>query len=631
MPRRSLLLPRPDPAKRTPLWLQRLRAKDLLQIARQIPDFPIVLETVRECLDDDLDVPATACACWRRFNRARFASQTRRGEIPSPFTSELIFEFTAAHLYEWDEPKRSDLQPAGSIASELMLEPLLRGDVPRQTGSIRKPWAGWKTACGITGMPPRTVEEMAERLRLLGDMTPSEICGPMAAFLAELEEAGRAVRIELPGTHEPQRWILAEEASQYRAAFPERSSGDHGGAGGDRAPVPADSCPGRAGRSECAVPDRVGRGGRAAGALVRARQGRADRRAPMPRAESRWAERANLTEMRRATVAVRRRESIAVLPEVFADFLLRRQHVHPATRVRGAGAVEAVLEQLQGYAAPALLWESELLPRRIKDYRPAWLDEVLARGTWFWRAEGAGREETRVAFFSREFPGPFAACGPGGRAAGSREPDSRFAGPARGEFHGRPGQALGPRAVAGAGSAAGFDASRAGDERPVRPGPRAAPTRRCRRFPSARACTRASFSIRPRASRAIAAVPEGRWWRLRNATSRARRPRLFGGRRCFWTATACSRARSWRSSRRRPRGHSSRRCFRARNGAGRYAGATSSKGFRACSMHRSRRRPSSLGRPRSLEGRGRLGAGRKQRILLTQSGTRRAVPCRRHA
>ncbi len=50
-------MPRPDPAKRTPLWLQRLRAKDLLQVARQFPDFPIVLETFRECLDDDLDLP----------------------------------------------------------------------------------------------------------------------------------------------------------------------------------------------------------------------------------------------------------------------------------------------------------------------------------------------------------------------------------------------------------------------------------------------------------------------------------------------------------------------------------------------------------------------------------------------
>ena len=54
---RALLMPRPDPSKRTPLWLQRLRAKDLLQVVRKMPDFPIVVETYRECLVDDLDLP----------------------------------------------------------------------------------------------------------------------------------------------------------------------------------------------------------------------------------------------------------------------------------------------------------------------------------------------------------------------------------------------------------------------------------------------------------------------------------------------------------------------------------------------------------------------------------------------
>src|SRR5205807_3821053 len=54
---RALLMPRPDPSKRTPLWLQRLRAKDLLQVLRRFPDFPIVVETYRECLNDDLDLP----------------------------------------------------------------------------------------------------------------------------------------------------------------------------------------------------------------------------------------------------------------------------------------------------------------------------------------------------------------------------------------------------------------------------------------------------------------------------------------------------------------------------------------------------------------------------------------------
>ncbi len=75
----ACLMPRPDPAKRTPLWLQRLRAKDLLQIARQFPDFPILLETVRECLDDDLDLPRLRfCSTRSRLGQsAWFAGPAR--------------------------------------------------------------------------------------------------------------------------------------------------------------------------------------------------------------------------------------------------------------------------------------------------------------------------------------------------------------------------------------------------------------------------------------------------------------------------------------------------------------------------------------------------------------------------
>ncbi len=79
---RALLMPRPDPAKRTPLWLQRLRAKDLLQVARQFPDFPIVLETVRECLDDDLDLPQLRCAPRRDRQRERSSVVRRPARSP---------------------------------------------------------------------------------------------------------------------------------------------------------------------------------------------------------------------------------------------------------------------------------------------------------------------------------------------------------------------------------------------------------------------------------------------------------------------------------------------------------------------------------------------------------------------
>ena len=122
---RALLMPRPDPARRTPLWLQRLRAKDLLQIARQFPDFPILLETVPRVPRRRPRPAATSVVarCGRDGNGTRGSPG---GEIPSPFTSELIFQFTAAHLYEWDEPKRSDRRPAASVVDEDLLEPLLR-------------------------------------------------------------------------------------------------------------------------------------------------------------------------------------------------------------------------------------------------------------------------------------------------------------------------------------------------------------------------------------------------------------------------------------------------------------------------------------------------------------------------
>ncbi len=111
----------------------------------------------------------------------------------------------------------------------------------------------------------------------------------------------------------------------------------------------------------------------------------------------RWADRRNLEDVRRLSVALRRRESVAVLPEVFADFVAHRQHVHPETRLEGAAALGLILEQLRGFAAPAEFWESEILPRRVRDYRPSWLDEALSAGGWIW-----GAWEDRVGFFPRD-------------------------------------------------------------------------------------------------------------------------------------------------------------------------------------------------------------------------------------
>jgi ATP-dependent helicase Lhr and Lhr-like helicase len=408
---RALLMPRPDLGKRSPLWLQRLRAKDLLQVARQFPDFPIVLETVRECLDDDLDLPRLK-SLLDRIESGTIQVVSRKAEAPSPFASELIFEFTAAYLYEWDAPKNRDRKSIGSVVDVDLLEPLLRGE-NLDKWLDREAIGRVENRLRHLGRPPRTVEEMAERLRLLGDLTPSEISGPMDTFLAELKALGRAVLIELPRTAEPSRWIAAEEEPLYLQAFLDRAQDEHQATETivrrflqthaligladltARYPVPA--------LEAAELLERWCEEGK----IVRVVE---DGEAAQPR----WAERENLAEMRRVTVAARRGESLAVLPEVFADFILRRQHVHPSVRVDGPSGVEQVLAQLQGIAAPASLWETEILPRRVNDYRPAWLDAVLGQGTWHWQAQATGRDEPRVAFFGRDFPvGPCAETGSG--------------------------------------------------------------------------------------------------------------------------------------------------------------------------------------------------------------------------
>ena len=414
---RALLMPRPDPSKRSPLWLQRLRAKDLLQAVRRFPDFPIVVETYRECLEDDLDLPRLRDVL-SAVSEGKIRVVTHRGEIPSPFTSNLLLRFTQSYLYEWDEPKRGDIPRRSSEIETELLDGLLAGEGaalwldPAAIGRVEGRLRG-------SGRPPRTAQEMAEWLRRLGDLSPSELVGPMAGFAQELESSGQAVFIALEGTREAERWILTEDLPAYRSAWPAsfslaenvpRSPGANGSAETrgsaldsivrrflqTRALIGLDDLVARYPLDPAEATDLLERLSEQ-GSLVRLHSG--------DDGEARYADRGNLDEVRRLSIALRRRESVAVTPEVFADFLARRQSVHPDTRREGSAAVVLSLEQLEGFAATAELWESELLPRRVRDFRAAWLDEALALGSWRWRAAEDGRGEPRAAIITRDFAG----------------------------------------------------------------------------------------------------------------------------------------------------------------------------------------------------------------------------------
>ncbi len=229
---RALLLPRGQPGKRAPLWLQRLRGRDLLQVARRHPDFPIVAETFRECLHDHLEVEHLQ-QLLADVRDGKVEVKTRRTEHPSPFASALLFSFTAAFMYQYDgvEAESGNSPKLDRQLLEQLVAPEKQGHLldPRAVHQVEKRLRG-------LGMPPRTVAEMAEWLRRLGDLTDAELEGPMLGFLEQLQAEGRAVRLELPRCREPRAaWVASGRGTTRiarRSAWSAGNSGSGRGSGG---------------------------------------------------------------------------------------------------------------------------------------------------------------------------------------------------------------------------------------------------------------------------------------------------------------------------------------------------------------------------------------------------------------
>jgi ATP-dependent Lhr-like helicase len=399
---RALLMPRGAVGKRAPLWLQRLRGRDLLQVARRYPDFPIVTETFRECLNDHLDVPRVQ-AWLAELAAGRIDVRAGRLEGPSPLAAGLLFAFTVAFMYQYDGVEANRDRRAGGL-DEGLLDQLIAGDGqrlpldPRAVGQVDRRLRG-------VGQPPRTAAETAEWVRRLGDVSPSDVEGATAEFLRELEADGRIQTIELPGAREPKRWVLTEEAGRYADAF---------------AAEPAD--PELARQAAAVILGRfldshalVGLGD----VLDRypfdpawARRqleewSRGGRLVPVPTPQApeplQWSAPDNFERMQRGTLSILRREVITCPAPQYADFVARWQHVHPATRLRGAEGVGDVLAQLQALRLPIGLWEASVLPARVRDYQASWLNEAVASGRWTWTCRGDGdREAADLAFFDRE-------------------------------------------------------------------------------------------------------------------------------------------------------------------------------------------------------------------------------------
>jgi ATP-dependent Lhr-like helicase len=398
---RALLLPRMQPGRRAPLWLQRLRGRDLLQVARHYPDFPIVAETFRECLHDHLDLPALR-QVLRDIAGGTVQVHGRQCEAPSPFASGLLFAFNGAFMYQYDD---TEAEGSRSPALDTSLLEQIMGPARRE--QLLSPAAIQtvdKRLRGV-GSPPRSAAEMAEWLRRLGDLVPSELEGPMAALLEDLEAQGLVGRLQLRETHCPERWILKEEEPFYEAAFRGNEPGQRQAAAErilarflgtralagladilDRYPFQrewTERCLGRWAKEGRLVP------------------------VQLPEVEpAQWAAPANLEQIERTGLSLLRREVTSCPPAQFVDFVLRWQYLHPHNRRGSAEGLADVLTRLEGSALPPELWEDVVLPSRVPGYQRRWLDQAIASGEWAWSCRDSTESGPGgLAFWQREHLG----------------------------------------------------------------------------------------------------------------------------------------------------------------------------------------------------------------------------------
>ncbi len=408
---RALLIPRAYPGRRTPLWQQRLKAQTLLEVARRYPDFPIILETYRECLRDVLDVPGLV-GLLRAVRRREISLVEVETPTASPFASSLLFDYVANYMYEGDTPNAERRAAALALDRDLLRELLGQEELrdlidPGALAALEDDLQRRSPRWQATGR-----DELLDVLRALGDLTEAEVADRVLAgldaggMLAELARERRAVRLRVG--REP-RWIAAEHAGLYRDALgcappsglPDAFLVDVDDALRELCLRHA-RCHGPFTTAELAGRYRVDpssalRELEAAGDLVRGelRPGGSERE---------WCSPEVLRRLRRASLAALRREIEPADQRALAAFLPSWQGVdrHPPA---GAGIerLREALVSLQGLALTAEVWERDILPRRLGAYSPSWIDQLCASGELVWVGAGAlGRRSGRVALYFRD-------------------------------------------------------------------------------------------------------------------------------------------------------------------------------------------------------------------------------------
>lgn len=439
---RALLLPKMNPHRRAPLWQQRKRAYDLLQVASRFGSFPMILEAYRECLRDVFDVPALV-GIIRRISQRSIRVVTADTQKPSPFAGSLLFRYVANFIYDGDAPLAERRAQALAIDQsqlrELLGEPELR--------ELLDPAALERAELELQHLEERrkakTVDGIHDLLLRIGDLSADEIAAranapaiatsggfaegkdPVAAAIAFLAKQRRIIETSIA---RQKRFIAVEDSSRYRDSL--GAPLPSGIAERFLEPVadPVGDLVMRYARTHAPftpqeVANRYGLGI----AVVTAALERFVERGRLTEGEFRpggtqreWCDTEVLRSIRQRSLARLRREVEPAQPAALARLMVSWQGV--TKKRRGLDALLEVIESLQGYPMAASIFETEILAARIEDYRPSDLDTLTSAGEVVWvGVEPLGERDGRIALY---LSSNLAAIPPRDRSLGPSVPQS---------------------------------------------------------------------------------------------------------------------------------------------------------------------------------------------------------------
>ncbi len=412
----ALALPRYSGGRKVPPQIQRMKSEDLIasvfpdQIAclenlageREIPDHPLVEQTLDDCLHEAMD-----CEGWLKLLRRMEQGELRLISRDLPAPSPLAAEILSARPYTFLDDAPLEERRTQAVLNRRWSDPQSTDDLgaldPQAIEAVRE--EAWPQ--------PTRADEMHEALMSLGAISDSEAAldERWSGWLQQLADSGRASRLKIDADRG--LWVALERLTCLQAIYPQ-------------APLqpPLTALPGfdeNWDSDEACVelirarlsgfgPLEVSAIGEPLGlpdkqieqALTQLeRDGYVLRGRFSPGATTdQWCERHLLARIHRYTVKRLRREIEPVALQDFMRFLFDWQHLTPASQGQGSAMLPVIVAQFEGYPAAASAWDSDLLPARLKGYSAAWLDELCRSGKLVWTRLSARHKTASVALRS---------------------------------------------------------------------------------------------------------------------------------------------------------------------------------------------------------------------------------------